>query len=378
MIYLTTFILTSFLTSCVQKIKDKFLFFLCLTFSLLIVVFLAGFRAFSVGTDTNGYLQQLYLSAMRSNSFSEYLQQYWWSIWRFLYVKEYEIGFSFVVYLSTKIFNSPFGPLFTVHLIMYLPLLYILYKERFNMSASIFVLTYLLLEYNTSLNLLRQYDAISFLVLAIYFFVKNKKIKSFFWFLIAFLFHTSVILPFAILIFSYRFINYRYVFLKSPKTKYKKQKTLFIMFCITMFLVLYKPIISFLRLINFEFVGYIGSGFSINPKMVILRLPILIYLLVFKKDVRNKYFDFYFFLIILALDFTFTNFSESSIYASRISCYFHVFYPFMFAISTKNLRMTKSVKKDINLLFAIAYCASYFTYYILIGNANQTLPYVFM
>ncbi len=378
MIYLTAFIITSFLACCVQKIKDKFLFFLCLTFNLSIVVFLAGFRSFSVGTDTNGYLQELYLSALRSNSFDEYMQQYWWSVWQLLYVRDYEIGFSTAIYLSTKIFNSPFGPLFTVHLIMYLPLLYILYKERFNMSVSAFILTYLLLEYNTSLNLLRQYDAISLLVLSAYFFIKNKKMKSFFWFLMALLFHTSVILPYAILLFSYRFINYRYVFLKSPKTIYKRQKTLFILVCITMFLVLYKPIISFLNFINFEFVGYIGSGFSINPKMIILRLPILIYLLVFKKNIKNKYFDFYFLLIILALDFTFTNFSESTQYSSRISCYFHVFYPFMFAIATKNLRKTKSVKKDINLLFAIAYCASYFTYYILIGNANQTLPYAFM
>lgn len=378
MIYTISFTITCLLVKFTQKIKDRKVNIISLTLSLLIVLLLAGFRSFSVGTDTNGYLQQLYLAAKGSRNYVEYMNSSWWNVWHYISVNHYEYGFSFVVYITTKIFNVPFAPLFTIHLIMYIPLIYILNKERFNMSSCIFVLTYLLLEYNVSLNLLRQFDAISLFILSIYFFVKNKKMKSIFWFLISLLFHTSVILPYFIIIGSYRFINYKFLFLPSPKTKYKRQKTLFIIFCISLIFILYKPIISVLNLINFEFVGYIGNGFSINPKMVILRLPILIYLLIFRKEVKGKHFDFYFFLIILALDFTFTNFTESSVYAGRISHYFNVFYPFMFGITTNNLRYTKSVKKDINLLFSIIYCASYFTYYILIGNANETLPYIFM
>ena len=148
--------------------------------------------------------------------------------------------------------------------------------------------------------------------------------------------------------------------------------------CIGSIFIFYKPIISLFNAINFEFTGYIGNGYLISSRNIILRLPILIYIIIFRKEVRGKYFDSCFYLIILALDFTFNNFSVSSPYAGRIACYFSAFYCFMYATSVENLRRSLSVKKQINIVFTLVYCASYFVYYILICNNNETLPYIFM
>ncbi len=376
MVYIINFMITTFLVTACKRIKNNSVYICSILLSVLIVALLAGFRSFDVGTDSV-YLKGMYFSAIQSNSYQDYLNDSFFFLWRYWQVSEYEYGFTFVVYIASKIFGSPFGPRFIVQLIMYLPIIYILYKERKNISCSIFIFVYLFLFYNVSLNIMRQFDALSLYLLAIYFFVKKHRFKSLFWICVAYLFHNSVILPYLIVVLIYRFINYKYTFIKSRYTLYKNCKTGFVILCIIMGVLMSDSLILILRNLNYEFTGYIGNGFGISYRNLILRLPILIYLFIFRKEVKGKEFDFNFYLIIFLIDLTINNFAINNQNAGRIGYFFSIFYCLMYSTSCKNLFKSKSIKKIINYGFIITYCSSYFVYYILICNSSVTLPYVF-
>lgn len=378
MIYIVAFVTTSLLVRLSQNIKKKNTNLMCLFLSLLVVILLAGLRSFSVGTDTYGYLQNMYLCSLNASSYKEYLSQRWWSVYKYNYVTDYEYGFTFVVYLSSRIFNSPFGPLFFIHLLIFLPLIYILNEERFDLSPSIFVWCYLFFFYNTSLNLLRQFVATSVMMLAVYLFTKKKIFWSIFWALFATLFHKSSILAFALIILIYRFIYFKRFFSGYSKTTNSAKRTSLIIIVLLVFFLASNLIIKFLNNIGFHYLGYIEGGYVISYRMIILKLPILIYILVFKADCKSDVFDFRFYLVMLLLDFLFNQFSGTNQYAGRIAFYFSVFYCFMFSSTTKNLSKASFLKKAINIGFVIAYCFAYFAYYILICNSNETLPYFFM
>ena len=74
--------------------------------ALLLLCILAGLRASSVGTDYTSYLIPIYRSAINSHSFDEFLNSSWFSVWHNIYVKDWEIGFTSIVYIITKCTGS--------------------------------------------------------------------------------------------------------------------------------------------------------------------------------------------------------------------------------------------------------------------------------
>ena len=56
-------------------------------------------RSPMIGTDVQVYVQPLFDLANGSVSFADYQASQWWGVWRYIHPSDYEIGFSFLVWI---------------------------------------------------------------------------------------------------------------------------------------------------------------------------------------------------------------------------------------------------------------------------------------
>ena len=104
--YIVTFTLSTVLLLFAEKSQYSIVRRVFIILGILLPTLLAGFRADTVGTDVKVYLNQIYTGALNSKNFNEYLSYNWFWIYRYRFVNDYEIGFTSVIYLVTKIFGS--------------------------------------------------------------------------------------------------------------------------------------------------------------------------------------------------------------------------------------------------------------------------------
>lgn len=177
-----------------NKIKNAS-YILAMAFSglaLLIPCTLAAMRDISVGNDVMGYVYPNYIVAIKSSSFGEFL---------LLEYPKTEILFSVLLYWGGKLKNIGYI-FFAIELLILLPLYYVLYKRRKEASMTLGMMIYLFLFYNFGLSGMRQSIAMSFIMLAYYYFSINERFRAIFWCIFATLFHTSVLLVVPIYLFS--------------------------------------------------------------------------------------------------------------------------------------------------------------------------------
>ena len=112
-----------------------------------------------------------------------------------------EILFSVLLYWGGKLKNIGYI-FFAIELLILLPLYYVLYKRRKEASMTLGMMIYLFLFYNFGLSGMRQSIAMSFIMLAYYYFSINERFRAIFWCIVAILFHTVALLVIPIYLFS--------------------------------------------------------------------------------------------------------------------------------------------------------------------------------
>lgn len=200
-IYLLAFMSTIGMTFIAENLfantnkKKNASYILAMAFSglaLLIPCTLAAMRGISVGNDVMGYVYPNYIVAIKSSSFGEFL---------LLEYPKTEILFSVLLYWGGKLKNIGYI-FFAIELLILLPLYYVLYKRRKEASMTLGMMIYLFLFYNFGLSGMRQSIAMSFIMLAYYYFSINERFRAIFWCIVAILFHTVALLVIPIYLFS--------------------------------------------------------------------------------------------------------------------------------------------------------------------------------
>ena len=200
-IYLIAFMSTIGMTFIAENLfantnkKKNASYILAMAFSglaLLIPCTLAAMRDISVGNDVMGYVYPNYIVAIKSSSLGEFL---------LLEYPKTEILFSVLLYWGGKLKNIGYI-FFAIELLILLPLYYVLYKRRKEASMTLGMMIYLFLFYNFGLSGMRQSIAMSFIMLAYYYFSINERFRAIFWCIVAILFHTVALLVIPIYLFS--------------------------------------------------------------------------------------------------------------------------------------------------------------------------------
>ena len=233
---------------------------------------------------------------------------------------------------------------------------------------------YLFLSYNFSLTGMRTSIAISFLPLSIYYFFENKFLKSFLLFGVAFLFHTSAVLVYPMML------------LVVVLSKKKNKKWLFVIFglifvClfnIRLFFVFLLPMVELLQMrYSWYLTEYIGQiTWSDVPLTDFISKFVIIGIVayfVYKLKIKDNMVIILLFLTIIGRFFVLYNavFYESM----RLAYYFDVYIVFLAPIVVKSFKNSFG-NQMLAPLIVIMPAFLYWFYFIVYKGAYFTIPYI--
>lgn len=376
MIYLVTFFLSFLLLYLSEYINNKYVKRMITGVSILIPCLLAGLRFETIGTDVTIYLKKMFLNASVSNNFFEFLKM---GI-RYDTVSSYEYGFTFMVYIITKIFHNFQFVLFFIETLVLFPI-YKGLKNIFqdNKKVSICMLVYFFLFYNTSFNLMRQYIAISLVFLGTSYLIKDKSILKFFLLtFFAYLFHKSSLL--AIFIFLIYYIS-NHEFKRCLKINNHIIKfneiTLLILSILCFFLVINNNIFAnLLSSLNLDYYArYVNGTVTFAIQCIVRFIPFIIFLFLFGKNFKQLDNNFSFYITIAFFEFVFNLFSSFNVFSSRIALYFSVFY--IVSLPSISFYNKNKLLSNIMKFLLLIYLIIYWYYYSIYCNGGETFPYIF-
>lgn len=375
-IYICGFTISTLIIAYAEK-KNRKLFIVLSTFALMIPCLIAGLRDTSVGTDVLVYVEPLTNAALNSKSFTEYLSTYWFHIWTNYYTIDYEIGFSILVYIVTKIFRNIHAVLFFIQLLTIVPIYTAISKYREKYPVWIGMSIYYLMFFNSTLNMMRQWIAMGFLLLSFQKF-NNKNKKWIVYLIIACLFHYSAIIG-LVFYFAYKFIyrQKKYKLVLGKKNISNDLISILILVFI-MFLIVFASelLLKFIGIIGLDkFVGYINGNVHLVIGQIIIRIPlILLYIINWRVINKNDRLAPYY-ITMLFWDLIVSQLISVNMYSFRISMYFGMFNIISMPaiIATHKSKKIKILMTLLLLLFLAYYW--YFSY--VYKGLHQTIPYIF-
>lgn len=378
-IYIFSFFLSTFFLFIACNIKNKIVGKVFEIMGLLIPCLIGGLRDLSIGTDVNVYVEPLFDLSSNSTTFKQFFNKQWYSVYQYNYVRDYELLFIVIVYVTEKIFNSISVLLFIIELMIIFPFYYGIKKFKIKNDAWIIMLFYYLLFYNIGFNAMRQMIGISIAFFGLSCLInENDKIKFSVFTIIAFLFHRSSLLIMIVYII-YNILNNnkiknRYIFFGKLKINFKSI-IIFLFFLISIFIFYYNNLLlKIMGILNINiYSGYIMDDAIISFNKIIKSFPILLFILLNYKKLKNiNNFSFYFSMYLMY--FITSNLSSSSNqYAGRISYIFESFLPLLLylIINVKN-------KKMLNSIIIISYLIILWYIEFVYFGRSQTVPYIFI
>lgn len=374
-IYIVCFIFSLIFSYGYEKSNIKLL----MAISLFFPVAIAAFRADIIGTDVQVYARQLYNIAINSKNFDEFLNMKWYAIWRFKEVSEFELGYTILVYLSAKLKSFAFLLGCTQFLTIF-PLYLSLnkYKNRYKYIVTIGLSIYYLLFFNMSLNMMRQWIAMTMIMLAYVHLKDSKYVQSTIIFIIAVLFHRTAIIGLGVLI-TYVLLrkNKREIFLKFSTKRYNLNIVIFItimtLLITTVLSNSFRMMLTNLLGLN-DYSTYVNGTVAISINQIYTDIPVLLlFLMIWKR--RKNIEDYTFLTFCVFSNIVLSQLSSVMAYSSRIVLYISVFKMLIVPIYLNNLQ--GRLKKIITLILILLLYSIYWYYTYVIKGTDATVPYVF-
>ena len=309
--------------------------------SFFILLMLAAFRSYDIGTDTKTYSNMFNWINSGEASYIE-------GGWRALNLAVGFLGMSYT------------GVLFVAELLCLMPVCYVIKKSVRNINFGLFIY-YAMYLYLHSFNIIRQCVAMSICLLSYYFFMHKKMWKACLSFLLAFSFHSSALVFLAV--FAIRFLSislFRCLLLLSVSY------VLGLLF-----------VDRFIYIVAGSYAGYLqGTDFGFREKSVsniilcaVVNLFFVIFVMLKKSCLRKEaYWE-----KCLLLGLCCMNMTQTLVLGTRLMFYFTqaqcVFYP--------NYITSKRYDKKF-LLFLL--CVYFFANYIkiLVAQWGFLMPYRFI
>lgn len=359
MIYICAIFISTLLIYITGDIlKRDGLYKLSLVIIVLLLACIGGARYETVGTDILVYQIPLFDKALGYSSFSAY----WGDV-------EVEFLYVFLTYVVSRFTSDIFWLQFIIQLITITPYFYILYKLRNRIENYIYVYIFMTFYLFLSYNIIRQSLALSFCLLVYWFYFQGKYIKSFLFFIIAFLFHKTAVLALVVPLFD--------LILKIKSPFFKKILIgTFVAFIVLLFLNL-KIIVSFLVTYGMgdRYLIYTSSdvrssvpGISVIFCFLVINAFSVLYFKYRSQNIRLATL----FLLLSFLNFIFLLANYIAPYADRNAHYFGIVSLFTIPYILKHTpnKVYKSVLVTV-LMISLFYC-----FYIkILYTGATTVPY---
>lgn len=379
MIYIAFFLVSCIFFWLSEKCKSGFSKNFFAVIAILIPCILAGLRADTVGTDVKVYVEPLYNAAKESHTFSAYMEQRWFVIWRYMYVKDFEIGFSLLVFFIQKIGGSFATVLFVIQMLIIGPIFFGLKKMHKPYPIFFGMFVFYCLFYNTSLNMMRQWIAMAILFMAFPYLVSEEKKKYCILVLVACLFHNSAIMGFAILA-VYMYSTKRKDNIKIANFKLDEAMSpikIFVYGCVALLsLNIITTILSYTGLS--KYIGYIqgDTGLYLLPSQIFLRLPIILLFVIRWKRILKEDRLAPFYGSMLVLDLLASQLMSINAYAFRIGSFFSEYNMLSYSAMVYAGNRKYRTNRYVTLLYVLVDMLCYWAYYYVITGTHATFPYV--
>ncbi|MGJ0841791.1 EpsG family protein [Clostridium tertium] len=382
-VYLICFAVSCIFLKISEVSKKKLLYNIFTTIGLLIPCILAGLRADTIGTDIQVYVKPMFEAASMASSFLEYNNMGWIASWTYMYVYEIEIGFSLLVYIITKVFGNLSVLLTCIELLIIVPFYKGLSYHKKELPMWLCMLIFYLMNYNVSLNMMRQWIAMALLFYGFRYVLERKLIKFIIVVLISMMFHNSAMLGILFyLIYAFIYSNKKdknvKILIGRKRYNFPEKLTkvieIFIVFCFGLLSI--NVLIILLNKIGLnKYAAYINGDLHLLPFQLLLRLPFIIIILLNWKKYSERYNMSSYLLAMMLIDLLVSQIGSISQYSWRITTYFSMFnclsYCSICFFSKK--RMTR-----INYKFwMIIYLIVYWVYYFVLQGIHETVPYIF-
>lgn len=383
-IYLICFAVSCLFFKMSELSKNRIKYNMFTIIGLLIPCILAGLRSDTIGTDVHVYVKPMFEAACSASSFFEYQNVGWIASWTYMYVHEIEIGFSLFVYIIAKVFGNISVLLTCIQLLIIIPFYKGLSYFRKELSIWLCMLIFYLMNYNVTLNMMRQWIAMALLFYGFRYVVERKPLNYIIVVLISMMFHNSAMIGVLFyLIYSFIYSNKKgkniKILIGNKKYtfvgKLNKVIIIFIGFCLALLSI--NIIIILLNQIGLnKYSSYINGDLYLLPIQILLRLPFIIVIIFNWKRYSEKYNISYYLLTMMMIDLLISQLGSISHYSWRISTYFSLFNCLSYC-SICFFSKKKFTRASYKLLL-ILYLIVYWVYYFVLQGIHETVPYIFI
>lgn len=378
-VYLIGFAVSVLLIALSEK-KHWKIFFLCSVVALLVPCLIAGLRADHIGTDVEVYIKPLIRAASEADSIKDYYAAQWLVGSRPRYVMKFEYGFSFLIYCITKLTGSQVAVLFVISALIITPVFIALAKNRKNAPVWLGMLVFYLLFYNATLNMLRQWIAMSLILLAFQFLLEKKYWPTILLSCATLLFHYSAVIVLPIYVIYWLLSRGRHYRLQEGNFKVNGSTIIFILIgIVSVMLILNLPIVlRLMSAIGFDrFSNYLeGNSMTLLINQIILRLPLLFVFAFYWKPLHQRTPAAAFYLTMLVLDLIAAQLISVDTYAYRIGQYFLLYV--ILAIPQLHASIKSRLPRNLTTACIILYLLAYWYYNYVLQLRHETYPYAFM
>ncbi len=376
-VYLLGFALSLGLMVLAQK-KRTTTFFILSGIALLIPCLIAGLRARQIGTDVMVYVKQLTQSAIISDDLGDYFRTYWFHDWKNFYVKDYDLGFSLLIYVVGRLTNNLGCVLFVIQAVMALPIYIALSRNRRTVPIWIGMLVYYLMFYNSSLNIMRQWSAMSFLLLGFQMLTEKKTWLAALFTAIAFFFHSTAII--AIPLYGIYWLLNRLDGIEFAHNRLRLSAPMLVVLALGFLSVValfsMPLILKILALVGLSrFSNYLeGNQMGIVMGQILLRLPLFLLMALNWSDLRKSTRLAPFFFAMLLFDTVSSQLVSIDAMAYRVSNYFSL-YSILWLPRVCSCHRNRGVRVLSTVILA-GFCLVYWYYTYVLQLRHETYPYV--
>ena len=377
-VYLIGFALSILLIAYAEK--KRLPVFLGLSFlALLIPCLIAGLREQSVGTDVLVYVKPMTEAALSAKNLDQFFDGYWFAQWRNLYVQDYEVGFSMLVYLVARVTRSLPAVLFSIQALMVVPVYIALARNRKDFPVWLGMLLYYFLFFNATLNMMRQWNAMALLLLAFQLLRERKVWLTAILVVIAFFFHKTAIvaLPVFMLFWFLWIIRHTRFVQGNLQLQGATIVTALLFFLAVFALMNLSLLLKVLSLVGMgQYSNYLqGNDIQLMASQIVLRLPLLIVLFWCFRSMCRTDSATPFYASVVLLDLVVSQLVSIDDNALRISAYLSM-YNILWVPSAYH-SCKKGMKRTLVTLLVIAYAVFYWYYTYILQGRHMTYPYVF-
>lgn len=361
-IYLVCFFISSFLVYLSQRSQKRLLRICILFFAVLCPCILAGWRDSSIGTDVEVYGNPWFLNALSSTSFTQYLK---WGT-------SSSIGSVYLVinWIAASITNDVHFFYFLLALVEILLIINVAFKNKTIVSPWLVVLSYYLLFYNLSLNLLRQGLALCFCANIFHNLRSDNKFSIAFWLILACGSHdTAFVCIFFILV---------WYLLKTKLSRVWYPLIIGVYLILVLFfqkivVILYRFGIISERYYDYLFGAQQGGGVLIRLVLLCVPCYLMLKVLIRKTDINYK-----FFVTISLISLFGSVLAYVMTYIMRIIYYSDIYFIFILPYIAKFSKYKIYTSRfNINSFIIIGIEVVYWLVVYGYQNSGETVPYLF-